>query len=330
MSAITSKQLQLLENQLNWQEEKWDDLFFPVYQQKNTIISPKGEKIETGKKTLYTEKNGKIKIISTVGNNYSIILNEDLHKAVSQASNDLKINMMLSSNYKNKSTKLIYDISNKNANISIEGDEGLIIKLIVKNSYDGSEKISFDIGIYRLKCKNGLSVPIGKSISLAKKHIGINEEKFTENIKKFISKTLNEENFRAIKEKIENTIKDTNPEIPYTLLKSLPVNHFIPLMEGLKKYSQIPVTVKYYNQEYNLSESKDNNNFQELILEKKEKSKRSKKRIKTIENNVHHLRYDEQILNKWGLFNFLIKLIQFKINKNRRFDICKKMSKFML
>ena len=45
-------------------------------------------------------------------------------------------------------------------------------QLMVQNSFDGSLKVSFDLGLFRMLCSNGMKIPAfaGSSVSLMKKH----------------------------------------------------------------------------------------------------------------------------------------------------------------
>ena len=49
----------------------------------------------------------------------------------------------------------------------IQSGDGINLQLILKNSYDGSSCVSFDIGAYRMACSNGLVV--GKTFAVIKK-----------------------------------------------------------------------------------------------------------------------------------------------------------------
>jgi len=329
MTAITKKMTELnrLNQKLVWNETKEKDLFFPVSEEENFV-----QGTPTGKKTLYRMDRDRIEIISTVGLGYSVIPNLKIHNAVQSFTNRLKLNRKLSSIQKNKKTKLVYDIKSKNGNnidIDKNNDGGHHIKLFVNNSYDGTTKISFELGIFRLVCSNGMVVPIGETYKMTKKHIGISQEpgKFEKNVHNFLMKTLKKENFQKILQKIDSMQK-TKPTINFSLLKSLPINQVLPILEGIKKYATVAITITHYNKEYDLSKKMDNEKIKNLILEKKE-SERAKKRIKTEEKKLKRLEYNEKIVSLWSLLQFVIKIVCFKVNQNRRFDVIKKITSMM-
>ena len=54
---------------------------------------------------------------------------------------------------------------------SVGRNDNLIFALKVQNSFDGSIRASFQIGLFRLICSNGLTVP-HKAINLSQKHTG--------------------------------------------------------------------------------------------------------------------------------------------------------------
>jgi hypothetical protein len=319
------KQLEELRNQLEWKEQEMEHIFFPVLEEENIILNGK---IKTGKKTLYKETPKGYQVISTMGDGYSIVPNQKIHDAIMEADSSLELNTSLSS-YHNGKSNLVYDIRNKNADIDINSDEGLTIKLIVINSYNGVKAVEFEMGAFRLKCKNGLSVPIGKTIKMRQKHIGI-DESFYKNVKTFVCKTLNEENFKAIKDRIVKSKENESCELPMILLKSLPVNQLLPVLEGIKKYSTNPVKTSFYNKEYDLTKESDNTSIKEMLLDRKEKSERGKKRTRTEEAKVLNMRYNEKISNMWLLYNFIIKIVQFKVKQHKRWEMARKISKMML
>lgn len=322
---IDMNQLENLKKRLEWQEMKMENLFFPVHEEPNTILNGT---VKTGKKTLYKETPKGFQVISTMGDGYSIVPNQKLHNAVIEADANLELNTSLSTYFNGKSN-LVYDIKSKNANIDINSDEGLSVKLIVINSYNGVKAVEFEINIFRLKCKNGLSVPIGKSIKMRQKHIGINES-FYKNVKIFVCKALNEENFKAIRDKIIESKKNEVCELPFTLLKSLPVNQALPVLEGIKKYSTTTVKTSFYGKEYDLTRESDNTTVKEMLLGRKEKSERGKKRVKTEEAKTRYMEYNEKITNQWMLYNFIVKIIQFKVKQHKRWEMSRKISKIML
>lgn len=55
---------------------------------------------------------------------------------------------------------------------SVGKNDNLIFALKVQNSFDGSLRASFNIGLFRLICSNGLTVP-HKAINLSHKHTGV-------------------------------------------------------------------------------------------------------------------------------------------------------------
>lgn len=317
-------ELNRLSQQLTWNQTKQENLFFPVLEEENFV-----QNIPTGKKTLYRNDRGKIEIISTVGIDYSVVENIDIHNAIQNFSNKLKLNLKLSSVYKNRRSNLVYDIKGKTGNdVNIDlnnEDGGHMIKLSVINSYDGTTKIIFELVVLRIRCLNGLSIPVGEIIKMTKKHVGINQEKFEKSIHHFLLKTLKKENFQKVIKKIENMQNET-PSIKLSFLKSLPVNQMIPVLEGIKKYSTESVMCSYYNKEYDLTNSNDNKYVKNLILEKKEKSERAKKRIKTEERKSDYLEYNEKIYSLWTLLQFIVKVVSFKINQNRRFSVIQKLT----
>lgn len=70
---------------------------------------------------------------------------------------------------------------------SVGRNDNLIFALKVQNSFDGSLRASFNIGLFRLICSNGLTVP-HKAINLSHKHTGkLDAERFSVGLDKAIS-----------------------------------------------------------------------------------------------------------------------------------------------
>jgi hypothetical protein len=64
--------------------------------------------------------------------------------------------------------RAIYDF--KDIGVRLNGQD-LTFRLKVQNSFDGSLRASFAVGLFRLICSNGLAVPVN-AIGMTKKHMG--------------------------------------------------------------------------------------------------------------------------------------------------------------
>jgi hypothetical protein len=70
---------------------------------------------------------------------------------------------------------------------SVGRNDNLIFALKVQNSFDGSLRASFNIGLFRLICSNGLTIP-HKAINLSHKHTGtLNAEMLSRGLDQAIS-----------------------------------------------------------------------------------------------------------------------------------------------
>jgi hypothetical protein len=70
--------------------------------------------------------------------------------------------------------RAIYDFPNIGAKI---GNQDVTFRLKVQNSFDGSLRASFQVGLVRLICSNGLAVPVN-TLNVTKKHTSNIQEEF--------------------------------------------------------------------------------------------------------------------------------------------------------
>lgn len=313
---------------LRWAKTGEEDLFFEPLEQINTV-----EGVDTGYKTIY-RKNPEVEIISTMSEDYSLIPNSMLHEIISDyPAMDLGLNLRQSSNCKNKSFLLTYDITRDGQGIDLGEDEtdgDLFPNLIVKNSYNGSTCIEFEFGIFRSICSNGLVIPVeGMTKKFKKKHKGINGD-LPQMIHAFLDTALSSKVFDKVRENISrNKASRRVKEISYTWLKSLPFNQLIPILAMISKYSEVSVITYNGTDSYNLTSTENARNFAEHITALRERDGK-KKDIEKMWNAAAGIEYNEPVTNHWLLYNLMIKVLQAVVSQHRRLKAASEFSERFL
>lgn len=317
-----------LRQNLRWEGTKSDDLFFEPLEEKNTVMG-----VETGHKTIFRLKDGKPRVISTVSNDYSLVTNERLNRIIENFDEmELKLNTELSGIRDNKRSNLVYNIESENNFGSDSSDGsggGLLPQLIVKNSYDRSQSIELLFGFFRTICSNGLIVPLRNQVfRFRKKHQGINGD-LQMMIHEFLRKVLNEKVFERVRQKIIKAKQKRETIIPYTFFKQLPYYQLFPFIYGIYKHSQHKVTVVDTEQEYSLNSEADVNKLLYRIVKERSGEERAEKVLTRRWDTASSLKYAEDVTNHWQLINLLIKIAQYKVAQNRRWQIASQISKLM-
>ncbi len=110
-------------------------------------------------------------ILSTVSSKYNLIPNADVVNSVEEALTDAGYNFTTNHVVTKNGAKLysIYNFPDLEENVDPEVGDDVNMQLVLTNSYDGSMKVGFYLGVLRLICTNGL-VRMDKQFVFGQKH----------------------------------------------------------------------------------------------------------------------------------------------------------------
>lgn len=108
--------------------------------------------------------------LGVVTEQYSVMQNEDLFGSVEELIKSRNLGV-----FKRKEiitgggsrVRGVYTFSERG--IKVQKDD-ILFQLTVQNSFDGSLRVAFKAGLYRLVCSNGATSPVGGLVNLTKKH----------------------------------------------------------------------------------------------------------------------------------------------------------------
>ena len=313
---------------LQWPETQREDIFFQPRKRK---VKVKG--CDTGFKALYRNVDGKANPISVVGPNYKLILNERLHQIVEEFDSlPLAFNVNLSGSSKNKRFNLVYDIGS-GYNFGSDGEDGGKLKpqLVVKNSYDGSSQVEV---LFRMICSNMVVVPVEGSIARFQiRHVSKNNH-LKKKIHHFLAGTLNQDVFAEVSRKVFEAKQSSDPKVvPYSYFQSLPNKMLYPILAAIQNISAVPVIgFDAENQlSYDLGSDEGQLELAERIAEGRLKPEQ--KRLTDPEEKLSEyssISYNEPVINQWQLFNLVLKIAQFAVEKNRRITMATHVGNYFL
>jgi len=316
---------------LQWPETQREDIFFPV--RKRSI---KVKRIQTGWKTLYRNEDGNANPISVVGPNYKLIPNDRLHQIVEEFDSlPLAFNASLSGSSKNKRFNLVYDIGSSYHFGSDEQDGGkLKPQLVVKNSYDGSSQVEVLFGLFRMICSNMVVVPVEGSVARFQiRHVSKNNH-LKKRIQSFLMSTLSQEVFSAVNRRVMEAKASSDPKvIPYSYFQSLPNKMLYPILAGIGRFSTVPVIA--FDTENQLSYDLGSEDGQLELAERIwiERTEPGQKRLIDPEEKLSEcssITYNEPVINQWQLFNLVLKIAQYTVEKNRRIAVAAQIGNYFL
>lgn len=107
-------------------------------------------------------------IVNFCSENYSLVSNEEVVKPFQKELKkwydiDLKIRG-------NGLSRFFFEFILKDKGLSVDSKDKIFPKITLVNSYDGSIKYQFQMGMYRLVCSNGLTIPAGEVKGIKKMH----------------------------------------------------------------------------------------------------------------------------------------------------------------
>lgn len=128
-------------------------LLRPVYEV--PLLLPNGQEVPNKKAILFEDNDS---YISTVGSSYEVISNESAFSSIADSliQSGLNLEGMTTtvSSSKTKSRNLVHFHLPAHRLEVLEGDE-VDLQIVARNSYDGSWKMSTDVGGFRIACANG-------------------------------------------------------------------------------------------------------------------------------------------------------------------------------
>lgn len=118
-----------------------------------------------------TRRKDTMQCLGVVSNRYGIVQNRDLFGSAENCFKQLNLG-----NHKSKfivthdgsRAHAIYDFTDKV--IKTAKGDNLTLRLKISNSFDGTIGASFQVGLFRIVCSNGLAVPHGRTVGVMKKH----------------------------------------------------------------------------------------------------------------------------------------------------------------
>ena len=137
------------------------------------LLTPEGQETRFfGNRRIDTQE-----VFASVTDQYEIVQNEVLFSTAEKLFGEKSM-----TGYKRKivvtnggaRARAIYDFPNIGAKI---GNQDVTFRLKVQNSFDGSLRASFQVGLVRLICSNGLAVPVN-TLNVTKKHTSNIQEEF--------------------------------------------------------------------------------------------------------------------------------------------------------
>lgn len=127
-----------------------------------------------------TRRKDTMQCLGVVSNRYGIVQNQDLFGQAEECFSKLDLGRFKSKYVVTHDGSRAHAIYSFNDRIikTAKGDN-LTLRLKVSNSFDGTIGASFQVGMFRIVCSNGLAIPHGKTVGVMKKHtISINVDFF--------------------------------------------------------------------------------------------------------------------------------------------------------
>jgi len=283
--------------------------------------------------------------ISIQTDNYILVENFLIHKAVTDYGLNAKLNLKNSGIYKNSVFSMVYDfskgaVSNEETDLS---DGGLSYQLLVRNSYNGTVKLDVELIIFRIICSNMLAIPVTK-VRAMKKHYygnfsadGKKSKQVSDDVQKrifsLIDQVVNDEVFDSIRDKILFAKKTKEVNLSYRFLQKFPINQLIVLLGMINQYSKINVNfIDSRNKSSNINTSvglKEVMNF--IVGDRKSGEDIYKSRHWDSIEEIRKLSYPEKVNSLWGVYNLFIKVIQVMIkDKEQRLNKTRMIGKYLL
>ena len=140
------------------------DYDFPVEFRK--IVTEEGIKIPFRQAVVRTDKDMAIGVVSK---KYALLPHDNVVGAFREAleGQNVQERVMLTHN----GARLNLELTLPDIKIDVGGGDEIAMRLIVKNSYDGSHKLQIVFGAFRLVCSNGMVIG-RKFLSINRRHIG--------------------------------------------------------------------------------------------------------------------------------------------------------------
>ena len=311
-----------LNEQIVWPEVKTKDLFFETA--KEPVFFDKTQK--TGWEFIYreVESNGikRKKAISLMSHRYGLIPNEEIHNEIMNYPEfNFKLDLNRSTNKSDRFFQMVYDIEGMDLN----GGDKMSPKLVVKSSYDGTKPLTALFGFFRMICANLIVIPVSRETVFAFSAKHYKNFAFKDKIRNFIQATVNEKVFEDSKAKIMMTQQSNIVDIDYSFFAKLPNKELVLYIGMIQRYAK-DVKVRIIDNEerliYNIMSDESIKSMVERIVKGNNRNEDFVKNgtFDSWLDQVDLLKYPEEVLNQWQMYNMLIKVSHTYVNKERRLE----------
>lgn len=314
-----------LNEQVSWESEQDSNLFFPVKTMKL---------VHSGKDTSFRKivREDTDEVIAVRTNRYQVIENRMVHDIVMDSDIGFAFNRQMSWAKGNERFNLMYDIVDSNVSAIFPDSEKYTPKMYIKTSYDGSNAFEIGLSFMRMICSNLMVVPKLSQIIRIKHHKNaVNEIMmgFHDWIRDVIEDQANLEQISRVFAHAKNQ-KMIGPDSPFHgFMSNIPMKYVFMIATAISKYSKIPVVTNSYGEitfekMYDLSKEEESIEYLREIMKTKKTENRDgtktiEPKVELISNNISG--YNENVMDLWGLYQMVIKLVQFSVAKNRRMEI---------
>lgn len=137
-----------------------------------------------------TQRSDTMKTLGCVTSRYGVVQNSEFFGQAEQLFDKLTLGerkRKIVVTHGGARAHAIYDFVDKRISVGEKKKDDLILRLKVQNSFDGTIGASFQVGMFRIICSNGLAVP-SNTVSVMKKHtMSINTEFFQSRLEEAIN-----------------------------------------------------------------------------------------------------------------------------------------------